>query len=194
MFENSMLFLDLETTGLSPENNEIIEIGAWLFKSGVLSNKYSMRIKPVRYLPSDVQALTGITNEALADCDGIEAVLPEFIDFCKDYPLYGYNLDFDYRFLCVKARVLGFDFTLNGSRKGVDVLKAVRSDFNFKSYKLENVAKEFNLPVEAGKLHTASYDAYITKLVYDRCMQRRPEYLDKTRYGTPIITDTLDYT
>lgn len=190
---NSIVFLDLETTGFSPQTCDIIEIGAWLFEDGVAVSSFQRRIKPEKYVPIEVQRLTGITNEALEECETIDHVLPEFCDFCEEYPLGGYNIGFDYSFLTLKARILGFDFTLDGRRRGVDVLKVVRSTFRgLPDYKLGNVASHLQIPISPDKLHTASYDAYITKLVYDRCHQVTPELLDKTRYGKPVITDTLD--
>ena len=185
-----MLFLDIETTGLNPETCDIIEIGALSFVDNALYSVFRRRIKPTRYIPLDVQGITGISNKDLQDCEPIESVLPEFIDFCSDFPIYGYNLDFDYRFLCFKSRMLGFDFTLGGKREGVDVLKVVRNQYNMTSYKLGNVAQSLGL--DTSNLHSAYHDASLTKQVYDKCMSKRPELLDKTKYGKPIITDTLD--
>lgn len=187
-----IIVFDFETTGFSPYNNEIIEIGAWHFRDGVATGKFERRIKPDRYVPADVMRLTGITNEALEGCDPIDVVLPEFIDFIGEYDLMGYNIDFDYRFLCVKSKALGFDVTLNGQRRGIDVLKTVKKTFNFKSNKLGDVAREMGIPCDTG-LHTAIFDAYITKQVYDRCPKETPTLLDKTKYGKPVIKDTLEW-
>lgn len=191
---SSIIFLDVETTGFSPQTCDIIEIGAWLFEDGVVTEQFQRRIKPEKYVPIEVQRLTGITNEMLEGCETIDHVLPEFCDFCDGADIGGYNVDFDYRFLSYKARLLGFDFTMNGLRRGIDVLKCVKTTFpGLADYKLGHVAQYLGIPTEVDKLHTAGYDAYITKLVYDRCKQVLPEMLDKTKYGKPIITDTLDF-
>lgn len=188
------VFFDLETTGLSPSFHEIIEIGAWKFKDGVLKEKFSRRIKPEKYVPLDVQQLTGISNDDLRDCEDIRSVLPEFIDFCEGCDLYGYSLPFDYNFVCNKAKYLGFDFTENGRRRGVDVLKVVRSQVHgLKDYKLCTVAHELRVPIESDKFHTAMFDAYITKLVYDRLCEIPAYILDNTKYGRPVIKDTLSF-
>lgn len=187
--------LDLETTGFSPSACDIIEIGAWHFKDGVAVSTFKRLVRPVRYVPMQVQQLTGITNEMLSDADTIDNVLPEFIDFCGSHWFLGYNLSFDYNFLVFKSRALGLDITMNGQRKGVDVLKVVREKSNFKSNNLGDVATSLGVLTD-GKLHRADYDAYITKLVYDRYEKYKdvvPTYLDKSRYGSPLLEDTLDF-
>lgn len=192
---NLEVFLDLETTGFSPTFNEIIEIGAIKFRNGVCVEQFNRRIKPEKYVPLDIQELTGITNEMLKDCEDIKSVLPEFIDFCEDADVYGYNLSFDYNFLCAKAKALGMDFTMNARRLGVDVLKVVKEQHKgFENYKLGTVSRIFKLPFDATQAHTAYYDAYITKLVYNRCVPVSPYLLDKSKYGKPDITATLDFT
>ena len=188
------VFLDLETTGFSPTFNEIIEIGAIKFKDGVCVEQFTRRVKPEKYVSLDIQELTGITNEMLADCETIQNVLPEFIDFCEEADIFGYNLNFDYNFLCAKAKAFGMDFTLNGKRHGVDVLKAVKEQYHgFENYKLGTIANILKVPFDATKTHTAYYDAYITKLVYNRCVPVTPYILDKSKYGKPDITATLDF-
>jgi len=189
---DKIVFLDIETTGLSYSVDDIIEVGAWLYCDGVAINKFERRIKPERYVSETVRRITGISNEDLADCDTMQNVLPEFFDFVGSNDIAGYNIQFDYKFLCYKAKVLGYDFTLGGMRRGVDVLKSVRKCFDLPSYKLGDVCVSLGVPSEPDRLHTALYDAYMTKLVYDRCKYEIPYLLDDTKYGRPVITDTLD--
>ena len=116
------IVLDLETTGFSPETCEIIEIGAWKVKEGVVVDKFCTLVRPLTYIPRDVQSITGITNEMVATCDTMEVILPEFFDFCEDLPFLGHNLPFDYRFLEYRGKFIGVDFSLKGSRLGIDTL------------------------------------------------------------------------
>lgn len=190
--KTEFISLDLETTGFSPSACDIIEIGAWHFKDGIVADKFQRLVRPVRYVSMQVQSLTGITNEMLSDADTIDNVLPEFIDFCGSHWFLGYNLSFDYNFLVFKSRALGLDITMNGQRKGVDVLKIVREKSNFKSNTLEDVAVELGIPTE-NKMHRADYDAYITKLVYDRYSSISPTYLDRSKYGSPVLDDTFSF-
>ena len=95
----SFVSLDLETTGFSPYNNEIIQIGAWKIKDGVVVDKFDTYVKPIQYIPREVQALTKITPDMVADYPSVDEILPEFYAFCEDLPFLGHNLQFDYNFL-----------------------------------------------------------------------------------------------
>lgn len=199
--------VDLETTGFSPETSDIIEIGAWMVKDGVAVDKFVTLVRPVMYIPRTVQEMTGITMEAVADCQTIEPTLIEFNDWCGDLPLLGHNLQFDYKFLCYKGKFLGLDFSVGGCRQGIDTLALARQYLELKSNKLEDVAASFGINVQGGKessgFHRAGYDSYITKLVYDNFLYRYPNVLSVStpskldesdgKYGKPVITDTLEF-
>lgn len=198
---------DLETTSLSPESGEIIEIGAWKVKEGVVISKYSSLVRPRGYIPRDIQSLTGISNEMLVGELTIEDVIPEFFKYCEDLPLLGHNLPFDYKFLCTKSKPLGYDFSLNCTRCGIDTLKLCNSYLkDCPSKKLEDVAKYFKIHVTGSDshFHRAEYDAYVTKLIYGRfkCFYpnlagvQTPIILDKrdvTTYGKVVCNDTLSF-
>lgn len=193
--------LDLETTGLSPERNEIIQIGAWHIKDSVAVDKFDCYVKPIMYIPLEVQSITGITMDKVADAEPIEVVLPEFFDWCGDLPFLGHNIDFDYRFLCVKGKPLGLDFTLKRARQGVDTLSLARKNLSLKHNKLEDVAKHFHILLESDKgYHDACYDAMMCKLIFDRFQfsagyEILPELLakDDIKYGEAVDSGTLDF-
>lgn len=168
---------DLETTGLSTLSNEIVEIGAWKINQGVAVSKFVQLVRPKGFYGRDVQQITGITLNMVSDAPEIEEVLPLFINFCGDLPLLGHNLPFDYEFVCNKARPLGYDFTLNGQRKGIDTLALCRAYYKGISHKLEDMASYMGIQVKADNLkyHRAEYDAYITKLLYDRFLALVPQ-------------------
>lgn len=197
--------VDLETTGFAPETCDIIEIGAWKVKDGVVVDKFNTLVRPVVYIPRTVQEMTGITMEDVADCQTIEPTLIEFSDWCEGYPFLGHNLPFDYKFLCYKGKFLGLDFSLGGTRQGIDTLALSRSYLNLKSNKLSDVAEYFGIKLadERGGYHRAAYDAYIAKLVYDRFLLGNPTILSITtpsslsasdgKYGTPTSEDVLSF-
>lgn len=197
--------VDLETTGLSPETSDIIEIGAWKVKSGVVVDKFVTLVRPVMYIPRTVQEMTGITMEDVADCQTIEPTLLEFHDWCEGYPFLGHNLPFDYRFLCHKGKFIGLDFSLSGGRCGIDTLTLSKAYLQLQSNKLEAVAEHFSIKLDGGRggYHRAGYDSYITKLVYDRFVYGFPNILDistpkslstnDSKYGTPTNMDTLSF-
>lgn len=197
--------LDLETTGFSPMNSDIIEIGAWKVQNGVVVDKFCTLVRPVMYIPRTVQELTGITQDDVKDCDPIEFVLSEFFDWCGKLPFLGHNLQFDYSFLCYKGQFAGYDFSLGNTRTGLDTLSMSNRFLPIEKKNLEAVANHFNISVDASKggFHRAGYDAYITKLIYDRFLLMHkecqgvdiPYILSKndSKYGKVVNNDTLDF-
>lgn len=202
---NTFISVDLETTGLSPEVSDIIEIGAWKVKDGVVVDKFVTLVRPVMYIPRTVQEMTGITMEDVADCQTIEPTLLEFHDWCGDMPFLGHNLPFDYRFLCHKGKFIGLDFSLGSTRCGIDTLTLSKSYLTLANNKLETVASHFNIQLQSdrGGYHRAGYDAYVTKLVYDRFVYgfpniasiSIPQQLDTNngKYGKATNMDTLSF-
>lgn len=164
--------IDLETTGLDPQSSDITEIGAWKVKDGVVVDKFVTLVKPSIAIPQNIQELTGITMDMVADCEPIEPVIAEFFDWCGDLPFLAHNLPFDFGFLKAKGAFAGFDFTLGGTRKGIDTLALSRALLELDSNRLASVAQHFGVDVPDnnmhGTYHRASYDAYIAKLIYDR--------------------------
>lgn len=90
---------DLETTGLSAETCEIIEIAAVKVEYHQIVDTFQELVKPKNKVPQRITDITGITNEMLENCRGIEEVLPDFIKFIEKYPMVAHNADFDYSFI-----------------------------------------------------------------------------------------------
>lgn len=99
LFPSEYVSLDFETTGLSPSENEIIEIGAVKIKDGVEIDRFSSLVKPKAMISDYIQKLTGISNEMVKDQEGIETVLPRFLEFLNDDHVVGQNVGFDLDFL-----------------------------------------------------------------------------------------------
>ncbi len=91
--------IDLETTGLDPEQDAIVEIGAVRFKGSQVYDTFSSLVNPGRPIPLKIQQLTGITPADLKGAPPIAAVLPELRRFVGDNPLIGHNVAFDLGFL-----------------------------------------------------------------------------------------------
>ena len=134
---------DLETTGLSAQNDVITEIGAVVYKDGEFFEEFHTLVNPHRPLSAKITELTGITDEMLKKAPDIEEVLPKFIDFCGDRPLAAHNADFDVSFILAACRKMGIDYdptyldTLIMSQNLLTELK---------SHKLNIVADYLSLP------------------------------------------------
>ena len=87
---------DLETTGLSPETDQIIEIGALKVKDGKVVERFMEFVKPDNPISPIITNITGITNEMVADARDTGEIIRDFVNFCEDYVLVGHNIMFDY--------------------------------------------------------------------------------------------------
>ena len=95
--------LDLETTGLDPTFDSIIEISAIRVRDLHSVETYSALVNPGYPLPEYITQLTGITDDDLADAPGIEAVLPDALAFVGGDTVLGQNVNFDINFLYDKS-------------------------------------------------------------------------------------------
>ncbi len=91
--------LDLETTGLDPQNDQIIEVGAVRFRGSRVLEEFQSFVNPGRSIPYQIQQLTGITHEMVADAPRFEAISAKLKRFVGNYAIVGHNISFDLRFL-----------------------------------------------------------------------------------------------
>ncbi len=91
--------LDLETTGLNPEVDQITEIGATLFTRDGGDESFQTLVNPGRSIPPEIEELTGISNADVADAPRFEQVVGELANFIGSRPVVGQNIKFDINFL-----------------------------------------------------------------------------------------------
>lgn len=99
IFPDSFVCFDIETTGLSPARDDIIEISALKVDNNEITSEFSKLIRINRPLPPFIRSLTGITDEMLAGGESAESVLADFSDFVSDYIVMGHNVRFDINFV-----------------------------------------------------------------------------------------------
>jgi DNA polymerase-3 subunit epsilon len=97
--EVTFVVVDLETTGGSPRDCEITEIGAVKVRGGQVLGEFATLVNPRQQIPPFIAALTGITQAMVATAPPIKAVLPSFLDFCRGSVLVAHNARFDIGFL-----------------------------------------------------------------------------------------------
>jgi DNA polymerase-3 subunit epsilon/ATP-dependent DNA helicase DinG len=102
MYE-TFISLDLETTGLDPSSDDIIEIGAVKFCGDDVVDTFHTMVKSYSNLPYHIQILTGITNREVETAPPLAAVLDALISFLGDYPIIGQSVAFDLGFLSEKG-------------------------------------------------------------------------------------------
>ncbi|MBQ8981215.1 MAG: 3'-5' exonuclease [Eubacterium sp.] len=103
-FPQDFCVVDIETTGLAPGYDGIIEIGAIMYENGEAVDSFASLLQPAvnelgDYVSPFITNLTGITNEMLDAAPPTPQVLEEFFDFLGDSLIMGYNVNFDVNFL-----------------------------------------------------------------------------------------------
>ena len=95
----SFCALDLETTGLNPKTDHIIEIGLQLFTLGEIGETYSTLVKPAKRIPNNISLLTGIKNKDVKEAPSIEDIAEDIRSFIGEHTIVGHNIRFDLSFL-----------------------------------------------------------------------------------------------
>lgn len=155
--------IDLETTGLSASDAQIIEMAAIHVRDGEVCDAFSRLIRISCPLPEEVVRLTGLTDNVL-ECEGapMKKALPDFLEFVGNHPLVGYNIAFDIAFLRAACGKFAVAFPRT---KTVDVLElARRKVFGLPSMKLECLAEHYQLAPYIP--HRAMNDCRVTYHLY----------------------------
>ncbi|MDD5936830.1 MAG: exonuclease domain-containing protein [Clostridiales bacterium] len=175
---NAYMAIDIETTGLSPDNAQIIEIGAVVIEDKKEVARFSRLINPGCSLPQRIVELTGITDEMLSRAAYEAEVVGEFLDFCNEVManyeetdiILGHNVAFDYSFIKTAAVRLNRSF----ERKAIDTLQIARkfhSDLPSKS--LDNMCAYYGIAREIS--HRAFEDAIAASDLYERMKEKFSE-------------------
>lgn len=114
--------LDLETTGLHPSEDRILEIGAVKVVNGEITDRYETLVNPGMAISPRIQELTGINDAMAATGKDTKTAITELLEFCEELPLLGHNILFDYSFVKKNAVNLGLTF----EKDGVVTLKIAR--------------------------------------------------------------------
>ena len=112
-FKQDFVVFDIETTGFSPVENRIIEIGAVKVSGGKIVDRFSTFVNPEVPIPFEIEKLTSITDDMVVDAEKIETILPQFLQFSEGCMLVAHNAEFDMSFIIenCKRQGLNHDFT-----------------------------------------------------------------------------------
>lgn len=144
--------LDVETTGLDPSRDEIIEIAAITFREAAILDEFASLVNPLRDIPPFITQLTSITDEMVADAPTIHTLRPQLRSRLGDNVLVGHNIDFDLGFL--REARLAF-----GNRRIDTVTLASILAPEAGRFSLSALAGHFNFPSSNGRGHRALADA-----------------------------------
>lgn len=169
--EEEFVVFDIETTGFSPGTDDIIEIGAVKIKDGQVTDRFSTFVRPRKSIPAEVQKLTGIIPEMVAESKYIEEILPEFMDFAGTATLVAHNAQFDTGFIRANLRR---HFSRTFDNPILDTLSLARALLpKLKNHKLKNLAKEYGISLE--NHHRAVDDAEATAGIFLKLLQNISE-------------------
>ena len=152
--------LDLETTGLHPKQDRIIEIGAVKVEGGRQIASFQSLIYPGRKLTEQVCTLTGIQDSMLEDAPEAEEIIPRLLEFIGEDVLVGHRILFDFAF--VKRAAV--NQKLHFEKEGIDTLKLSRKFLpQLESRRLSCLCKHFGFSHQA---HRALGDAQAASTLY----------------------------
>ncbi len=154
---DTFVSFDVETTGLDPNRDEIIEIGAVRVDRGEIVGEYAELVNPGRPIPGFITHLTGINDRDVAGAESIGTVIPTFLDFAEGYVLLGQNVSFDISFLNARGMVYRGPYIDN-----IDLARIMLP--HLYSYSLENLIDYFD--IKTADRHRAPDDAKATAEIF----------------------------
>lgn len=172
---DNYVLVDIETTGLSPTYNDIIEIGAIKVENNKIVDTFESLITISTELDPFITNLTGITNEMLQKYGkNINIVLSSFIDFIGNNVLVAHNANFDINFLYDKCLLYSNLYLKNDF---IDTMKVSKKLYpNLPNYKLSTLADHFN--IDYSNAHRSIEDVKITFEVYNNLKHLSEHYYE----------------
>ena len=183
------MVLDLETTGLNPRTDKIIEIGALLVEDGEILDTFSTFVSPGRKLLPQTTEITGITDEMLEHAPVFADIAEKLLAFLGEHVLLGHSIISDYAFLkkaLVNEQPKGFAF----ERNGLDTLKIARRFLPAEQKKaLSALTAYFQIPHEP---HRALADAQATFLLYEKLWDLYEEGHYQIKREVPVMPKQIE--
>jgi len=181
MENKSFVALDLETTGLDFEKDEIIEVALVRFENGVESESVDYLVKPVNaQLRPFIENLTGIYNADIENAEPFAAVAQKIYSFIGDLPIVAHNAMFDSKFLKQTFAKVGISFENHPVWDSLTVSRIAYQ--NVPNHRLDTLVQE--LGIERSRAHRALPDAIA-------CGELFVMAIDKIQNSDPWLVDAL---
>jgi DNA polymerase-3 subunit epsilon len=160
------IFLDTETTGLSPnDRHKIVEV-ACIETSQLISTKriFHKIINPLRDVPDGAYKVHGFSTEFLKDKETFDQIANEFLDFIKDKKIIIHNASFDLGFLNHELKLIKKEEIKKDNI--IDSLEVARGKFPGSSNSLDALCKRFGIDLSRRTKHNALLDCELLREVY----------------------------
>lgn len=173
----SYVVLDVETTGLHPASDRIIEIALLKVENGAEAGRYETFLDPKRPLSDKIAKLTGITKADLQGARSENEVMPEVASFIGDLPIVGHNVGFDLNFLASAYVHAGLPAPRH---LYFDTLALAEAAYpGMPNYKLDTLIHELGLAGHA-QTHRAMDDVLCTNRLFCQCQGLLQDMLPQT--------------
>ena len=168
VYRPDYVVFDLETTGISPKWDQVIEISAVKVRNGQVTEEFSSLVNPGRKIPAAASKVNKITDAMVAGAPSFAPVLRKFLDFTEGLLLVGHNIaGFDMKFLYRDAEALLGTVVENDY---LDTLQMARSCLpGLAHHRLTDLAGYYGISLEGA--HRALNDCRMNQQVYE-CMEK----------------------
>jgi DNA polymerase III subunit epsilon len=158
--QDSIVVIDFETTGLSPERGDrITEVGLVRIEGGEITDRFQSLVNCGVRVPSFITSYTGISQQMVDDAPDVKRVMRHVVSFVGDTPLVAHSASFDQRFYLRECRPLGISMVVEPFICSMRLSRRVYPQFN--SHALGALAHALKLKA-CGAAHRAAADAETT--------------------------------
>ncbi len=165
------VIFDLETTGVSPEYDEVIEISAIKVINGAVTEEFSTLVNPGRSIPYSASEVNGITDDMVKDAPKFDKALKDFIDFAGDLMLVGHNINsFDMKFIWRDAMKYFGQTIANDYADTLSIARAYLPGLGH--YTLSDLARRYG--IDPSGAHRALSDCRMDQALYE-CLGKEIE-------------------
>ena len=156
-------FIDVETTGLSPDSARVCEVALIGFKGAARVNHFSSLVNPGGPIPPTASRINGITDDMVRSSPAFGEVAPKLLDLLEGSVIVAHNALFDINFLKMEFSRVGLKFPER--LPVVDTLEIARGHWKFTNNRLGTIAGELNLSSE--NWHRALADVEMTRKIFE---------------------------
>ena len=157
----SFVVFDFETTGLDVQHCMVVQLGSYKIVDGKIVETFNTLINPCCHIPEATSAIHGIYDNDVLTAPEFKDVLPDFFKFTRGATLVGHNAcGYDLPILTRLSKESGYNF----DNPVLDTLILAKQYYRLPSYKLENLAKHFNISLD--NAHNADFDAIATAKLF----------------------------
>lgn len=205
-FPRDCVVIDIETTGLDAQFDEIIELSAIKVRDGKVTENFSMLVRPQYDIPEFITGLTGITTNTLKNAPELHKVLTDYMNFIGDEVVVGHNVNFDINFLYDKylaltAKEFSNDFvdTLRLARlllrdiqhhRLIDIIEYYHLGGTVEHRGLSDAAVTLNILIQ---LHSTALAQYGTVDQFSAEVKRRANRPHPSLKASSITTDKTEF-